>query len=305
MKIQFPKDQGRSTMEKLEKAFSDSFKNERLIETTGKKKLGKDFFDKAPVQSDTVSTDETRNMPGQLNISFQFNLFYELSTKVEAKMGKSGANRFAEVSGTVAETFMGDFSLKIDGVGSFFKNTDRALNISPETTNEFFDAVEGLADLSPDSLQNFLSETENFFNELENTYGEANGAFDQIKEQMQQQATSFFSDIIKARNAAIGQTGNEIANNEETTDIADPEVAQAETQQENNLIQMVFKPDLLVPQNRYQDFLQKFMDYTEKFRQQMLQNFFGKLPSMNSTLNLGENLENKPESNSPIEAAQA
>lgn len=301
MNIQFPKDHGRSMLEKLNQLFEKG-KPEASPESGGKKKINADVFEKAPTMPIAPQNEvpaENTGKGNELNISFQFDLFYQLSTKVEAKMGQSGANRFLELSGEVAETFMGNFELKIDGVGSFFKNTDSALNISPETTGEFFDAVEGLTDLSPESLQNFLQETEDFFTELENTYGEAGGAFDQIKEQMQQQASSFFADVKSAREEAMGSMDDSMSAIAEETGAAPAEAeaadaqAPAQSDKEPGLIQMTFKPDMLVPTDNYQDFLQKFLDYTEKFKQQMLESFFNRKPAAKESLNLLETELNK------------
>jgi len=297
MNIQFPKDHGRSMFEKLSQLF-DKVKPESAPEATDKKKLDRDVFEKSPVQpAEAPKTTPAENVSGELNVSFQFDLFYQLSTKVEAKMGQSGANRFAELSSEVAETFAGSFNLKIDGVGSFMKNTDSALNISPETTNEFFDAVEGLTDLSPEALENFLQETEDFFNELESVYGEAGGAFDQIKEQMQQQASSFFADVKSARESAMSGLEQDLASAAEKLGLTAPQAesapaASAETPY-SEPITMAFKPEIQVSQANYQDFLQKFLDYTEKFRQQMFESFFNRKPAAKEPLNLLETEMNK------------
>lgn len=299
MKIKAPNDHGRSMLDKLNRAFLDKSKPENLFPDENKKKISRDVFEKSPAQKAEKATDSQKpSSDSELNVSFQFDLFYQLSTRVEAKMGQSGATRFAEVSGTVAETFKGSFDLKIDGVGSFFKNTDSALEISPETTNEFFDAVEGLADLSPQALEKFLTETEDFFTELENVYGEADGTFDQIKEQMQQQAKSFFADVGTIREEAVGDTSaamGEIESAQIPTEALpggaanNPDVKREAPGQ--NLIKMLFKPELSVPADKYQDFLEKFIDYTEKFKQQMLENFFNQKPSSPETANLIEVLD--------------
>jgi hypothetical protein len=288
MNIKFPNDHGRSMLQELNKFFNNSGKADKPLPN---KPVSGDSFEKAPVEKTEIATEKPV-ASGEMNISFQFDLFYELSTKVEAKMGANGANRFAEVSGTVAETFMGNFNLKIDGVGSFFKSTDNALNISPETTGEFFNAVEGLADLSPEALENFLQETEDFFNELEASYGEADGAFDQIKETMQQQATAFFSDVNATREKAIGnqetdQTDEAMAAPEAqalASAIENPVESQPADKENTGLIKLAFKPDMMVTADKYQDFLKKFIDYTEKFRQQMLESFFNRKPVNKSPL---------------------
>ncbi len=292
MNIQFPKDHGRSMFEKLSQLFEKG-RQEGAPEATDKKKLDRDVFEKSPVQPTEPQKNPTSESLGsELNVSFQFDLFYQLSTKVEAKMGQSGANRFAELSSEVAETFAGSFNLKIDGVGSFMKNTDSALNISPETTNEFFDAVEGLTDLSPEALENFLQETEDFFNELESVYGEAGGAFDQIKEQMQQQASAFFADVKSAREEAMNNLEQDLTSAAEKLGITAPQTEPAPAvsteKPSSEPITMAFKPEIQVSQANYQDFLQKFLDYTEKFRQQMFESFFNRKPTAKEPLNLLE-----------------
>ncbi len=284
MNIQFPLDQGWSRLEKLNQLFEKGTDKAATGELPAKPKLERDTFQKSAPAATEAPTNATLPANGELNISFQFNLFYELSSKVEAKMGQSGADRFAELSGSVAETFAGSFDLKIDGVGSFMKNTDSALKVSPETTNEFFDAVEGLADLSPKALENFLGETEDFFNELENTYGEAGGTFDQIKEQMQQQATAFFADVENAREQALkgfeAPAEDAVAAEEGAAALPAAESGEATAEKAESskpgMIKLVFKPDLLIPQDNYQDFLKKFIDYTEKFRQQMFESLFNR-----------------------------
>ncbi|MFZ5951535.1 MAG: hypothetical protein ACOYXC_12575 [Candidatus Rifleibacteriota bacterium] len=285
MNIQFPVDQGWSRLEKLNQLFEKGTdKAAATGELPAKPRLERDTFEKSAPTATEAPTNATLPANGEFNISFQFNLFYELSSKVEARMGQSGAERFAELSGSVAETFAGSFDLKIDGVGSFFKNTDSALNVSPETTNEFFDAVEGLADLSPEALENFLGETEDFFNELEKTYGEAGGAFDQIKDQMQKQATAFFADVENARELALNgfeaPAEDAVAAEEGAAALPAAESGEAAAEKEDSskpgMIKLVFKPDLLIPQDNYQDFLKKFIDYTEKFRQQMFESLFNR-----------------------------
>lgn len=269
-------DQGRSMLKDLNRFFNRG----KAHEIEAKPKAG-DSFNKTPeIQDKPVEPGEGAGK--ELNISFQFNLFYELSQKVEKRMGQSGAQRFAEVSTSVAETFKGSFNLKIDGMGSFFKNTDSALNISEETTNEFFDSVEGLADLSPEALEKFLAESEDFFGELEEKFGEAGGAFDQIKEQMQQQASAFFSGVQSIR----GQQGaseeqvqvkpeGEVAAVESAAKDIDQALAALNSEQKtvdapaSDLIKMVYKPEMMVSKEKYQEFLQSFVKYSERFRQEM------------------------------------
>lgn len=278
MNISFPKDHGRSMFEKLNQLFEKGKSEALPAQTRNGKKVDGDVFEKAPVPTTETQPEKTPAKSGELNVSFQFDLFYQLTSKVEAKMGQSGAERFVELSGSVAETFAAGFNLKIDGVGSFMKNTDSALEISPQATSEFFDAVEGLADLSPEALENFLQETEDFFAELKNTYGDANGEFDDIKNQMQNQASAFFAEVKSAREQATGDIGEFFA--EALPEEQEPEVAAVadKPQGEPGLIRMAQKPDMLIPTDNYQDFLKKFIDYTEKFRQQMLESFFSRKP---------------------------
>jgi HPt (histidine-containing phosphotransfer) domain-containing protein len=37
----------------------------------------------------------------------------------------------------------------------------------------------------------------------------------------------------------------------------------------SDLIKMVYKPDMMVSKDKYQDFLQSFIEYSERFRQEM------------------------------------
>jgi len=256
-------------MPKALKHLQDVF--EKVADKAGKKDL--------PAATDK-NTPQTVQADG-LNISFQFDLFYELTSKVEAKMGVKGAERFVELSGSVSETFMGSFNLSIDAVGSFMNGTDKSLDISPEVTNEFFDAVEGLADLSPEALENFLKESDEFFAELENTYGPANGAFDQIKSTMQEQAKAFFADVESARQSALAGP--------EAAAPALPEALPTEglpagtvpaeelpvtVEGDKDLIELLFQPGKKVSQSEYKNFLEEFWNYAEKFRQQMLESLF-------------------------------
>lgn len=237
---------------------------------------------KGPEAKELQNDDNSGSIQaGGLNISFQFDLFYELSSKVEARMGQQGAERFVELSGKVSETFMGNFDLSIDAVGSFMNGTDKSIDLSPEVTNEFFDAVEGLADLSPEALENFLKESDEFFAELENVYGKADGAFGQIKEVMQQQAKAFFADVNSARDGLMAPQSDpgavEIPQlpEAETADLASALAPlAAESEQKPSLLELFFKPETKVSQNDYQDFLADFFTYTEKFKQQMFEKFF-------------------------------
>ncbi len=292
MNIQLPKDHGRSL---LDKHLADS--RERVAKDRKDVILPqtpvnvKDIFDRSDKRADkeTDKTDLQKKdgsnsiQAGGLNISFQFDLFYELTSKVQAKMGQDGANRFMELSGKVSETFMGNFSLEIDPVGSFMNGTDKSLEISPETTSEFFDAVEGLADLSPEALENFLKESDEFFAELETTYGEADGTFDQIKGMMQEQAKAFFADVDNARSSMFGAGESQEAVPESeaaTLPAADatsllPATGSASDDSESSLIEMFFKPELKVSQSDYQSFLEEFMNFAEKFKQQMFEKLLG------------------------------
>ncbi len=231
-----------------------------------------DSGEEKPENADSIKTEG-------LNISFQFDLFYELSSKVEAKMGKSGANRFAELSGKVSETFMGSFNLSIDAVGSFMNGTDKSLDISPETTGQFFDAVEGLADLSPEALENFLKESDKFFASLEETYGKADGAFEAIKNTMQDQAKQFFADVGTARNDAMGAIEETAA--EQAQALPQPPAAgdgtpSKEANGNKPLIELMFQPGKKVGQDDYKSFLEDFLKYANKFKQQMFEKLFSK-----------------------------
>lgn len=262
-------DHGRSLIEQLQTSLSEKTQiGHRSVLQQKAPKVIEDVFEKAPEKKPEENGSKNAVEAGGLNISFQFDLFYELSSKVEAKMGRSGADRFVELSGKVSETFMGNFSLSIDPVGSFMNGTEKSLEISPETTNQFFDAVEGLADLSPEALENFLKESDNFFNKLKETYGEANGAFDQIKGLMQDQAKAFFADVDGARKMAL--EGPKIAENTLPAATAKPESLPASAESgQAPLITLTLKPEKTASQNDYQAFLEDFFNYAMKFRQQM------------------------------------
>ncbi len=286
MSIKLLDDQGRSPLEQLQ-----ARNRERLYgneESARAARQATDIFErtKPGKEAENVSEGTKRNPDAGsieadgLNISFQFDLFYELSSKVEARMGSDGANRFVELSGKVSETFMGNFSLSIDPVGSFMNGTSKSLEISPETTSQFFDAVEGLADLSPEALENFLAESDDFFAELEKTYGEAGGAFDDIRNQMQEQAKAFFADVEQARSDAVGGStpAPEIAALSAVPAPSETDISSllpsSGGDEESSLIEMFFNPNLKLSQADYQSFLEEFTSYAEKFRQQMFEKLF-------------------------------
>lgn len=229
-----------------------------------------DTFEKGTVTgaSTTDQADKTQSGEAQLdssglNISFQFDLFYELSQKVSAKMGQRGLSRFTEVASQVTETFKGRFSLSIDPVGSFMKGTDAALNISADTTNDFLDSVEGLAELSPAALENFLRESDRFFGELEKTYGSADGAFDGIRDQIQTQASQFFADVKTAQEAMIAPEKPALPDGQQAPAVVSGDDA----------LPLVFSDGSQVSQDQYQDFLKGFQDYVRRFREQMMKDF--------------------------------
>ncbi len=290
MDVKFNMDQGRSLLESLKLKFNQPqqasvLDSKKPYELENKKGLMPvDTFEKSPeVTTSEEEVDATGNSKDpKLNISFQFDLFYELSQKVEAKMGQKGAERFYEVSSSVSETFMGNFSLKIDPVGSFMKSTDASLNIDPEVTGEFFDAVEGLADLSPESLENFLQESEDFFNKLESVYGNAGGTFDAIQEQMANQAKAFISDVGATREAAMGGSEEQIelpdSDDAVTADASAIATENGNDSENSDLISMVMDPSVKMKPADYKEFLKTFLDYTQKFQQQMMKKFFESSP---------------------------
>lgn len=215
----------------------------------------------APAAESAEATDAAGQAKSDgLRISYHFDLFYQLSQKVQTRMGQSGQDRFIETTGTVAETFQGNFSLEIDAIGTFMKGTDAALNVSNETANEFFDAVNGLAELSPEALENFLKESGEFFDELERTFGEAGGAFDEIKAQMQAQAKAFFEGVSAIRGEASGEaTDTEAApaipETTESTEAASPEIKLAVGPQKG----------LGVREDVYRKFIDSFLEYIRRY----------------------------------------
>lgn len=220
------------------------------------------------------------------NVSFQFDLFYSLTSKVEASMGQSGAERFVNLGASVAETFKSSFSLSIDGVGSFMNGTEKSLEISPEVANDFFDAVEGLTKQGPDALENFLKKSDAFFDELENTYGDLGGAFDDIKAQVQSQAKDFMASVGDAQQYVKGEIGTDqqsILDQITATAGEGSEGAEGtEGSEGKNLISMFANPDVKVSQDDYKDFLQKFMDYANRMQQSMFDQLMSMKDSMSS-----------------------
>ncbi|MDD3000437.1 MAG: hypothetical protein PHF29_01640 [Candidatus Riflebacteria bacterium] len=250
--------------------------------------------------TDDMAADDAESaqsiQAGGYNISFQFDMFYELTSKVEAQMGKSGAERFVSLGATVAETFKSNFSLSIDPVGSFMNGTEQSLAISNETTNAFFDAVEGMADLSPESLENFLKESDNFFAELESTYGEAEGAFDAIKDVMQNQAKDFFAKVDEMKSSVLqgseqkpaipaSPVSGEVPEAEAVaadslkpseSDALSVLLPQDEEEPEDDLISMFFNKDVKLSQEDYSDFLGDFQSFAEKIKSSMFSKLLNK-----------------------------
>lgn len=224
-----------------------------------------DLFERsADSSSAATEAEEAATGAGKVQIKMHFDLFYELSHKVSARMGTSGGRRFVELAGTVTERFQGRFSLSIDPVGSFLKSTDRSLDISPETTNAFFDAVEGLADLSPEALATFLKASDRFFDDLEKTYGDLGGVFDDLKKQIQDQATAFFQQVASTRASSVSGPDSPPA--------AEP-APERPTAPDAPLIPLVFGDGRLVKAQDYQEFLTAFLDYARRFREQMMLEF--------------------------------
>ncbi|MBF0547012.1 MAG: hypothetical protein HQM08_21400 [Candidatus Riflebacteria bacterium] len=248
------------------------------MDTSSKDPLNNsDSYEKTPAATQPSSVDNTTGKSG-LKISYQFDMFYELSQQVSAKMGKSAGNKFTELGASVAEKFQENFSLQIDGVGSFMNGTKSSLDISPDTTNAFFDAVQGLTKASPDALQDFFKKSDSFFGELKQKFGEAGGAFDQIKTSMQDQAKNFLEKVGKIKEEATQQNETQTPAAPATTD--QPQAVQEASaadntnlQQTGGMIKLLFGNNNDVTQNEYQDFLKKFAEYAKKFRDSMMKGF--------------------------------
>ena len=225
-----------------------------------------DSFEHLAPTAETTPAPTTTENSGRgegLKISYSFDLFYQLSQKVSAKMGQKGTERFFELSETVAEKFQGSFSLSIDPVGSFLNGTDKSLDLDPEVTEEFFDAVEGLAELTPEALENFLRETDDLFNALEGTYGEAGGAFDEIKAQIQSQAQKFFDQVGDVRDG--GKNVAAIPLTEAVDELPPPEADLPESREVSE--PLVGKR---IPHEPYQEFLKEFLEFAKRFRQSVM-----------------------------------
>jgi hypothetical protein len=251
--------------------------------------------------------DEAQSVQaGGYNISFQFDLFYELTSKVEAQMGQRGAERFVSLGASVAETFQSSFSLSIDPVGSFMNGTQESLELSPEVTNSFFDAVEKMSSLSPEALENFLSKSDDFFAELKKTYGDAEGAFDAIKDTMQSQAKNFFAQVKDMKDSVLGAPEGQIKGLEEGAkaeplkgkeklaelgiELESPSkldtlsmLLDGSEKDDDSLISMFFNKDVKLSQDQYSDFLQDFQGFANKIKGAM----FGTLFDSSQHINKG------------------
>lgn len=295
MNIKFNQTQGKSLYEQLQK-ISNNLTGK--TETKGaKEKNSQKSSESSLVPTDKLDLSNIKNVSTEIaasqekysertnsssgeitssngsNVSFQFDLFYSLTSKVEAKMGQSGAERFVDLSASVAETFQSSFSLSIDGVGSFMNGTDKSLDISPEVANDFFDAVEGLTKQGPEALENFLKKSDAFFNELEATYGNMDGAFDTIKEQVQSQAKDFIASVGDAQNFVMNGVQEDQQNLlDQASGLLSENSEVPENSEEdggNNLIKMFAKPEITATQDQYKDFLNKFIEYANKMKESM------------------------------------
>ncbi|HNW33491.1 MAG TPA: hypothetical protein PKM25_01030, partial [Candidatus Ozemobacteraceae bacterium] len=235
-----------------------------------------DSFEKAVPTADQAESGNLQQESGGLRIAYHFDLFYQLSQQIQTKMGQSGQERFVETSSKVAEAFKGNFSLQIDGVGSFLKGTDSSLKISNETTNQFLDSVNNLADLSPEALSSFLEKSDTFFNELEKQYGESGGAFDEIKAQMQEQARNFFDGVKTIQDeSGLGaeffggdSTGTEAEGTGQTAAAAQlPQSSETDSGAPDVTLAVGPQQGTQVSANQYQAFVESFLQYTLRFKQ--------------------------------------
>ena len=296
MNIKFNQTQGKSLYEQLQK-ISNSLTGKSETKGT-KEKESKKASEASLVPTDKLDISKNSNVSAEIaashekysersnsssgeitssngsNVSFQFDLFYSLTSKVEAKMGQSGAERFVNLSASVAESFQSSFSLSIDGVGSFMNGTDKSLDISPEVANDFFDAVEGLTKQGPEALENFLKKSDAFFNELEANYGNMDGAFDTIKEQVQNQAKEFIASVGDAQSFVMDEVESDQQNLlDQVSGLLSDNTEATETSEEpddnKNLISMFNNPEIKATQDQYKDFLSKFIEYANKMKESM------------------------------------
>jgi hypothetical protein len=236
-----------------------------------------DSFEKSSIPTDESDSTAVSDKAGGLKISYHFDLFYELSQKVSAKMGQKGLNRFTEVSATVAETFKGSFQLNIDAVGSYLKGTDKSLDISQETANEFMDSVDELSNLSPEALENFLREADEFFADLETSYGEAGGAFDDIRDQMKSQASQFFKSVNGIREEVLAEAETVVPLEGTTPQNPSlPAGADELTPFPGSLSALIPAADgsgMEFPAKDYKSFVNNFLRYVDQFRKNLVKDF--------------------------------
>lgn len=236
-----------------------------------------DSFEKSSIPANESDSTAVSEKAGGLKISYHFDLFYELSQKVSAKMGQKGLNRFTEVSATVAETFKGSFKLSIDAVGSYLKGTDKSLDISPETANEFMDSVDELSNLSPEALENFLREADEFFADLETSYGEAGGAFDEIRDQMKSQASQFFDSVAGIREEALAEAETVVPVEGATSETPSlPAKSDELTPFAGSLSALIPSADgsgMEFPAKDYKSFVNNFLRYVDQFRKNLVKDF--------------------------------
>lgn len=234
-----------------------------------------DSFEKSSKAENHQLSSSNSNSSAALSVSYQFNLFYEMSSKVEARMGKAGAERFVETGATISETFKSSFSLEIDVVGSFIDSTDKSLDISPETTDRLFTSIQELSEMSIKSVENFLKATNEFFQEIEERFSSANGIFDDMRSQMESQARDFFDSFV----SMVGRETQEVIESSPEVVPEQPETENQNSIHDSLLIQLQQRPGRRLPLPIYQDFLSSFHEYAQEFQTKMKEKFASEMVS--------------------------
>ncbi|MFC1728814.1 hypothetical protein ACFL6I_00620 [candidate division KSB1 bacterium] len=144
------------------------------------------------------------------NRSSQINLFYRQTEKLESGISTERIEDYRGVRDKIAAHFNYDFSIDFSFLQQFttqsqrlnehgeeafqgyLDTTDTLIDRSVNLTRTFFNTVDALLD---DSRQSFLKRIEQFFNDLKDMHNGNASSFDEDKEIIIRQVTSFFDKV--------------------------------------------------------------------------------------------------------------
>lgn len=161
-----------------------------------------------------VSADEAANAissgseNSSMEIEVSMDLFWSLSKRITEESGEDMAGRFHRTTKEVAEAFSADFSMKIKMTEGYLQNTEKVVEFDQELLGDFFDAMDGLANMDDASVEAFAEASDKFFGDLAERYEGAEEAFVEIGEALEQQVRTFFDDVKSTKQLMkTGPTG--------------------------------------------------------------------------------------------------